>query len=183
VEPTCKTFQKEKNVTNSPISAKPDADWKTAPIRPQLEVFRLDPRAKLPRRANDGAIGFDVHAFLVSETGQPLTRTLHQRGTVAVSTGLVLRPPPGYYVQCCSRSGLAKSSVFVANSPGIIDPDYSGELIILLFNGGFETQYVKHEQRIAQLILTPAVEGEIFELPSAPPSTGRGTAGFGSTGM
>lgn len=150
---------------------------------PQLEVFLKDPRAKLPRRANDGAIGFDVYAFLLSETGQPLTKAIGRTATVAIPTGLVLRPPKGYYVQCCSRSGLASHSLFVANSPGIIDPDYSGELFILLFNGGFETQYVKHEHRIAQLILTAEISVEILQIPNPPTPVGRGDAGFGSTGI
>jgi dUTP pyrophosphatase len=102
-----------------------------------------------------------------------------------IPTGLVLRPPEGYYIQVCSRSGLAQKSVFVANAPGIIDPDYTGELFVLLHNSGFETQWIEHEHRIAQVILTPIVwtKREVRELKSPPSSNGRGEAGFGSTGL
>lgn len=151
-------------------------------MAPILEVYKLDARARLPIRATEHSIGMDVFAFLLTESGRPTSRAIHQRGVTEVPTGLVVRPPAGYYVQCCSRSGLAKKGVIVANAPGIIDPDYSGELIVLLFNGSFETHYVAHEHRIAQLVLTPAIRCNISE--AGPPiHTGRGTAGFGSTGL
>jgi len=148
----------------------------------RFEVFRRDPRAKLPVRANPQAVGWDVFAFCLSENGRPISRAVHQRSVTAISTGLVVQPPPGFYFQCCSRSGLAARGVFVANAPGIIDPDYTGELIVLLVNTSYETHYVAHEHRIAQLILCPIVETELVELDSAPETLGRGEAGFGSTG-
>jgi dUTP pyrophosphatase len=148
-----------------------------------LSVHRLDPRAKLPSRSHDNAIGLDVHAFLLTESGRPTTRAIHQKGVTAVPTGLVVIPPPGHYIQCCSRSGLAQKGIIVANAPGIIDPDYSGELIILLFNGSWETHYVSHEHRIAQLVLAPIVGCDVTELSTLPSPQGRGAKGFGSTGL
>jgi dUTP pyrophosphatase len=147
-----------------------------------LMIYKLDPRAKMPVRAGPNAIGIDVFAFLLTESGRGTTRAIHQKGVTAVPTGIAIIPPEGYFVQCCSRSGLAKRGLFVANAPGIIDPDYSGELIILLFNGSFETQYVAHEHRIAQLVLSPIVPCDIVESTDPPPAFGRGAAGFGSTG-
>lgn len=149
----------------------------------RLDVFLKEPTARLPVQANPNAIGFDVYANLVSETGHPLTATIPPKNTKAIPTGLILKPPTGYYVQCCSRSGLAKSSIFVANSPGIIDPDYTGELIVLLFNGGYESFFVKHHYRIAQIILTKITPARIVAISEAPTSGGRGDAGFGSTGL
>jgi dUTP pyrophosphatase len=70
----------------------------------------------------------------------------------------------------------------VANSPGIIDPDYTGELIILLANTSHETHYVAHHHRIAQLILCPIVDADCEEINEQPTQIGRGEAGFGSTG-
>ena len=148
-----------------------------------LQIYRKDPRAKLPIRSHDNAIGMDVHAFLLTESGRPTTRAIHQKGTTAVPTGLVVRPPPGHYIQCCSRSGLAQKGVFVANAPGIIDPDFTGELIILLFNGSWETHYITHEHRIAQLILCPIIGCDIVEIKDSPIPQGRGEAGFGSSGL
>lgn len=147
-----------------------------------FSVFRRHSAAKLPVRANPQAVGWDVFALCISESGRPISRACHQRSVVPISTGLTVIPPAGYYFQCCSRSGLASRGVFVANSPGIIDPDYTGELIILLANVSHETHYVAHHHRIAQLTLHPIIDAEaeeIFEQPNAP---GRGEAGFGSTG-
>src|SRR5215472_13564179 len=112
---------------------------------PQLRVYKKDPRAKLPVRSPESAIGLDVFAFLLTESGRPSSRAIHLKGVTSIPTGLIVQPPPGYFIQTCSRSGLAQRGVFVANSPGVIDPDYTGELFVLLFNGGYETQYVAHE--------------------------------------
>lgn len=148
----------------------------------RLECYKLDPRVRLPTRVHQTDVGYDVYAHLLSETGAGLTRAIHQKGTTAIPTGLVVRPPDGYYVQVCSRSGLATRGLFVANAPGIVDPDYVGEIIVLMFNGGFETQYVKHGDRIAQLVLAPAVYAEVAELRERPKSSERGISGFGSSG-
>lgn len=153
------------------------------PGTPILHIHKLDPRAKLPTRANDYAIGMDVFAFLLTESGRATSRAIHQKAVTPVPTGLIVRPPFGYYVQVCSRSGLAQKGVFVANAPGIIDVDYSGELIVLLFNGSYETHYVAHEHRIAQLILCPIVRSGIAEDFDSPAPVGRGASGFGSTGL
>jgi dUTP pyrophosphatase len=165
-----------------PQSFEARAAAKLGPI-PTLSIFRKDKRARMPARANPNSVGLDVFAFLITESGRPTTRTIHQRGVTAVPTGLVLRPPSGHYVQCCSRAGLAAKGVFVANAPGIIDPDYSGELIILLFNGSFETHYVAHDHRIAQILLSPIPHCEIVELEKEPEHIGRGKDGLGSTGL
>ena len=163
-------------------SFKEKAAGKLGPI-PTLKIFRKDKRARLPERAKTDSVGLDVFAFLLTESGRPTTRAVHQRGVTPVPTGLILQPSPGYYAQCCSRSGLAAKGIFVANAPGIIDPDYSGELIVLLFNGSFETHYVAHEHRVAQILLLPLPHCDILELDSAPAHVGRGEAGFGSTGL
>lgn len=149
---------------------------------PFLEVHRLDPRVKMPEQSNPFAIGFDVHAFLLTESGRPSKRMISRMNTVAIPTGLVLRPPKGYYVQICSRSGLAMKAIFVANAPGIIDPDYSGELMILLINCGYEAYYVEHSHRIAQIVLQKISPCSIIESSSPPVPVGRGVSGLGSTG-
>lgn len=148
----------------------------------ELQVFRKDSRAKLPLRATPAAVGWDVHAFLLTETGRPSKRAIGKTETAMIPTGLILKPPDGYYIQVCSRSGLATKSVFVANAPGIIDPDYSGELFILLHNSGFETCWIEHEHRIAQIVLFPIIQATTEEISEPPEAHGRGAAGFGSTG-
>jgi dUTP pyrophosphatase len=148
-----------------------------------MQVYKLDPRAKLPSRGHDNAIGLDVHALLITESGRPTTRAIAPNGVTAVPTGLAVIPPPGHYIQCCSRSGLAQKGIIVANAPGIIDPDYSGELIVLLANVGFQNHWIVHEHRIAQLILSPIVGCDVTVLEKPPIPSGRGDKGFGSTGL
>lgn len=152
------------------------------PSHHRLEVFKLHEDASIPFRAHPTDVGWDIHAYLMSETNRPITKALHQKGVTMIPTGIVVRPPPEFFIQVASRSGLAKQSIFVANAPGIVDPDYNGEIIVLLFNGSHETKYVKHGDRIAQLVLAPAIYAEIAQLKTLPKSVERGAAGFGSTG-
>ena len=119
----------------------------------QIDYTKVDPRAKSPERTNN--IGWDVFAFLLTESGRETSRAIHQKGVTEVSTGIIVRPPLGYYIQICSQLSLARKGVFVANAPGILDDDDPTELHILLYNGSFETHYVAHEHRIARLILSP----------------------------
>lgn len=96
-------------------------------------------------------------------------------------TGIQILAPLGFAATVFSRSGLAMKSIWVANAPGLIDPDYRGELFILLYNGGNESFILSHETRIAQLVLLPTFTPPISES-SIPNDTLRGPSGFGSTG-
>lgn len=164
---------------NGPDALQAKEDWIKAHT---LEVHRLDSRVKMPEKSNPFAIGFDVHAFLLTESGRPSKRMISRMNTVAIPTGLVIRPPLGYYVQVCSRSGLAMKAIFVANSPGVIDPDYSGELQILLINCGYEAYYVEHSHRIAQIVLQKEAPCTLVEAATPFIPHGRGASGLGSTG-
>src|SRR5437868_1868987 len=86
----------------------------------ELLVFRKDNRVKMPTKALVGDVGWDIHAFLLTEHERPSKKALGRTETAKVPTGLILKPPPGYFIQVCSRSGLALKSVFVANAPGIV---------------------------------------------------------------
>lgn len=99
-----------------------------------------------------------------------------------VRTGLAIQPPDGYAVFICSRSGMAKDrSIFVTNAPGVIDPDYRGEICVLLYNGGYESHYVQHGDRVGQMIALPVPRVELQEVDELDP-TFRGENGFGSSG-
>ena len=150
-----------------------------------IRFKRLQDQAELPKWMSKGAMGCDLSACIVNENNRPGTTILSPRSTRAISTGLAIEPPEfnveGWTVMLLSRSGLALNSVFVANAPGLIDPDYRGELKVLLYNGGFETQYVKHHDRIAQLVLFRTAWPQLREVDMLT-TTERGTKGFGSTG-
>ena len=147
-----------------------------------LQFYRLKADALPPKRQLPNSIGYDIHAYLKTESGRTSHKSIAPQSTCSISTGLVLLAPPGHCLLVCSRSGLAKSSVFVANAPGVVDPDYVGELQILLCNTGWEPYHVRHEDRIAQLLILPRpATPEIAETEQLPNSD-RGSRGFGSTG-
>lgn len=147
-----------------------------------IGIFKRHPDAKLPFRASEQAVGYDLSAFCLTETGRPNKLLIPPRSTRAVPTGLTIIPPSGYSIFIASRSGMAKErSLFVTNAPGIIDPDYRGEIMVLLYNGGVESHYISHEERVGQMILLPYKPFSFYELKELD-QTPRGEAGFGSTG-
>lgn len=147
----------------------------------KLKFKKLHPDAILPHRGTEGSVGWDVHAYIISETGRPEKKLIGPGRTMNISTGLLIEPPEGYFVMVCSRSGLAKNSVFVGNAPGIIDPDYRGEVRVLVHNSGYEYCTIHHEDRIGQLVVVPVIPISVVET-DVLSETGRGEAGFGSTG-
>lgn len=148
-----------------------------------LKYRKLSAEAVLPRSAYDEAVGLDLAACLMSETGRSQQIILPPRNVRAIPTGLALFPPLGYFIAICSRSGLASKnpSIFVANAPGIIDPDYTGEIKVLLYNGGNESVYIKHGDFIAQAVLLNAAGKIKLQETQTVPLTKRGEKGFGSS--
>ena len=137
-----------------------------------MKVRRLHRDVHLPTRGSAGAVGYDLYA--VEDVSIP-------RGDRAlIGTGVAIVLPVGTYGRVAPRSGLAVRSGIQVGA-GVIDPDYTGEVKVLLFNHGQGVFEVKKGDRVAQLVLerceTPPVEeiGVIEE-------TERGAGGFGSTG-
>lgn len=148
-----------------------------------LLIKRKHPDAKLPYRGTENSVGLDLYACLIADSGRPNTMLIPPKTTRGVPTGLIVAPPEGYALFVCSRSGLAKEhSLFVTNAPGVIDPDYRGEVMVLLYNGGHEAYYVRHGDRVGQLIALPALIMTMLEMDNLPLNTSRGEKGFGSTG-
>lgn len=133
-----------------------------------------NPDLPLPSRATPHAAGYDIRAC--EDVG------LDPGEIVLVPTGLEMELPPGVECQVRPRSGLAfRHGLTLPNSPGTIDPDYRGELRVIMQNLGRERVVLERGERVAQLVFarfeTPAVE-EAGELGA----TARGEGGFGSTG-
>lgn len=131
----------------------------------------------LPQYETLFAAGMDVRANITeSITLKPLERAL-------VPTGLFVEIPEGYEIQVRPRSGLAaKFGISVANSPGTIDPDYRGEIKVILVNLSNNDFELVPGERVAQLLVaqfTRATWQSVDELSS----TERGAGGFGSTGV
>ena len=145
---------------------------------PTIRIQRLphSEGLELPRYASAGAAGADLRAAVDSEMViAPGERT-------AVPTGLILEIPLGWEGQVRPRSGLAiRCGLTVVNAPGTIDSDYRGELKVLLVNLGAEEVTIDRGDRIAQLLVTPALQAGFVEV-EALDTTDRGAGGFGSTG-
>lgn len=146
---------------------------------PIVKMRRVRPGAILPKRWTTQSVGLDVHAHLISEEGRPNTLILPPRTTRRVPTGLAAEPEPGYFLAVWPRSSLSGKAIETQSL--LIDPDYRGEIEILMHNGSHETYYIKHEDRIAQLLVMPAIFGSIVEVKELS-QTERGERGFGSTG-
>ena len=146
---------------------------------PTLQVRRLDPRAVLPQYHSDLAAGLDLTAIL-PECQEAVTI---EPGCIYMArTGLAIAVPPGYEAQVRPRSGLAsRSAVTLPNSPGTIDADYRGEVMVPLINLGREPYRLVHGTRIAQLVIAPVARVQVVET-GTQDETARGAGGFGSTG-
>ncbi len=133
----------------------------------------------IPAYATAGAAGFDLRAAVPGDA--PLLLQPGER--VLVPTGFACAVPHGYEMQVRPRSGLAvKHGVSVANSPGTVDSDYRGPLMVCLVNLGAEPFTINRGDRIAQAIIAPAPQLTLIEVEDLD-ATARGEAGFGSTGI
>lgn len=151
--------------------------WNMVKIRFEW-VEGADGSLGLPAYETAGAAGADLRANLVDRE----TLVIEVGGRALVPTGLRMAIPAGFEAQVRPRSGLAlKHGIMLTNSPGTIDSDYRGPVGVILQNMGEAPFRVAHGDRIAQLVVAPALQA-VFEL--APlEETERGTGGFGSTGI
>ena len=131
---------------------------------------------RLPEYATTGSAGMDLKANIDEPfVLKPLERQI-------VPTGLFIALPDGYSADIQPRSGLAaKYGVTVANSPGLCDPDYRGEIKVILINLSNENFVVNPGERIAQLVIRHFEKVEWNEV-STLDETERGEGGFGHTG-
>jgi dUTP pyrophosphatase len=147
----------------------------------EIRVLRLPHGAGLPLPAyqSAGAAGVDLVAAVPADA--PLV--IPPSGRATVPTGLALALPEGAEAQVRPRSGLAaRHGVTVLNSPGTIDADYRGEVLVVLANFGDAPFVVERGARIAQLVIAPVLRPALREVAALDP-TPRGSGGFGSTGI
>ncbi len=145
-----------------------------------LNIIRM-PHAEgleLPSYETQDAAGMDLRAAVPEN--EPLILKTGKR--LLVPTGLVMELPKGHEGQIRPRSGLAyKNGITCLNTPGTIDADYRGEVMVLLINHGEKTFKIERGMRIAQMVIAPVMQVEITE-GSLASETDRGSGGFGSTG-
>jgi dUTP pyrophosphatase len=163
-------------VSELPESARATAG--VAPGRNEVRFERLEtnPDLPLPSRQTPGSAGYDV------SSAEP-DLVMHPGERRALSTGLRMELPPHLECQVRPRSGLAlRHGLTLANTPATIDPDYRGELKVILWNAGAEPVEISRGMRIAQLVFARFETPEVRETELLDP-TERGSGGFGSTGV
>lgn len=130
----------------------------------------------LPVRMTDEAAGFDLRAAVASPVVVP-------PGDIClVPCGFAMAVPRGYEAQVRPRSGLAsRHGVTLVNSPGTIDSDYRGEVMVPLINHGRAAFTIERGMRIAQMLVLPVPPVHLVEV-DALDETVRGVGGFGHTG-
>jgi dUTP pyrophosphatase len=132
----------------------------------------------LPSYQSNEAAGLDV----VAGVPESAAVAIPPGARALIPTGFALELPRGYEAQVRPRSGLAlKHGITLLNSPGTIDSDYRGELMVILVNHGDEPFLVRRGERIAQLVIAPVSHAEIVAAEELA-ATSRGPGGFGSTG-
>lgn len=132
---------------------------------------------QLPAYATSQSAGMDLRANLEAPIVlKPMERKL-------VSTGLFIALPEGFEAQVRPRSGLAlKHGITVLNTPGTIDADYRGEVMVLLVNFSQEEFVIRDGERIAQMVIARHEQGHFVEV-EVLDETERGTGGYGHTGV
>jgi len=142
----------------------------------QLEVRLLHPLARAPERARAGDAGYDLRCV------EGFSLAPGQRATVG--TGVAIALPAGVAALVVPRSGLAsRCGLSVVNGPGLIDPGYRGEVIVILLNTDAREPFaIERGERIAQLLIARGEDAVLVPVDGELDATVRGAGGLGSTG-
>lgn len=163
----------------------------------KLKAKRLSDTAKLPTYGSEKAACCDLYCDLrvdkcidlnpanvdfkhMEYSGDCFDRVhIAPHETIKLPTGWAFQPPEGYMLQILQRSGLASKGLIPLG--GILDEDYTGEVIVIMLNTTDKYLSINNGDRIAQMAIRPYYQGE-FELVDKLDETERGDGAFGSTG-
>lgn len=146
------------------------------PMTIEVQIVNKSPH-ELPGYQTSGSAGMDIRAWLPESVElQPMERKL-------IPTGLYMALPTGFEAQIRPRSGLAiKRGLTLINTPGTIDSDYRGELMVPMVNLSTEPQVINDGERIAQMIIA-RYEHISWQQVDELDETQRGAGGFGHSGI
>jgi dUTP pyrophosphatase len=143
-----------------------------------MRFMKLRENAKTPERKSEGAAGFDIYAaWNPDEHGETLI--IEPWSTVRVPTGIAVEIPSAWMGLIFPRSSWTDS--FDTKHPPI-DPDYRGEIHVILSNTSCSEQVIHNGDRVAQLVIVTALTPPLMEVQELS-KTDRGAGGFGSTGQ
>jgi len=137
-----------------------------------LRFFRLDERAILPTKSYGSAAGMDLYN-LEKATILPFE-------TKKLPLGICVLLPPNTYGRMLPRSGLSLQGLFI--NGGVIDPDYTGSVNAIAYNGSEKKITILAGERVAQLVVQPYLDLTPIWTDNIQHDTARGEKGFGSTG-
>ena len=170
-----------------------------------IKWLKLDNRVHIPSKAHATDAGMDMRVLVDEDkfrpesktSGVPVTlTTLHDidlgttalgctilpNQTIVFHTGLKCETPEGFYLEVNPRSSLGfKKDIMLANTTGIVDCHYRGELMVALHNNGIHPQVIEDGERVVQCMLKKVEEVESIEVTKLS-ETDRGEGGFGSSG-
>ena len=164
----------------------------------KIKAKRLSDTAKLPTYGSEKAACCDLYCDLrvdkcidlnpanvdfkhMEYSGDCFDRVhIAPHETIKLPTGWAFQPPEGYMLQILQRSGLASKGLIPLG--GILDEDYTGEVIVIMLNTTDKYLSINNGDRIAQMAIRPYYQGEFEEVDELD-KTERGLAGFGSTGV
>jgi dUTP pyrophosphatase len=139
-----------------------------------IKVHKKLPNAVIPSKAHSTDIGLDLVALKVHK--------IINQDIIMYDTGISVKPPPGFYLEIVPRSSITKTGWMLANSVGIIDPDYRGTLYIVLIRVLPDAKNLIFPFCYCQLVLRKIENYPVIEVEDDFSSTVRGEGGFGSTG-
>ena len=142
----------------------------------KILIKRISSKVTMPQYKTIGSSGMDIAAFLDNEI------LIKPSENKIIPTGIKLKIPKGYEVQIRPRSGLAANNdITVLNTPGTIDSDYRGEILIMLINHSKKNFEISRGMRIAQMVISKIEQFNLISVDELG-MTDRGKDGFGSTG-
>lgn len=137
-----------------------------------LKFQKISPDAVIPHKVHDTDVGYDLTLIkLIAKDGN----------LYHYDTGIAVKPPDGYYTEVVARSSLPGKGYLLANSVGIIDPDYRGSIQVKLLKFDNDKPDLPLGMRYLQLIVRPVIASS-YQIVDDLNSTSRGSGGFGSSG-
>lgn len=143
----------------------------------EIKIKKLNPNAKVPKRATSGSAGMDLYACI----DEPITIAPGQLAVVPTGIAIAL-PDNSCAAFLYARSGLGvKHGICLSNGVGVIDSDYRGEICAGICNVSDKPYTIEPDERVCQMVIAPVLMPDIVEV-SELDDTQRGKGGFGSTG-
>ena len=138
----------------------------------EIKFIKTDKRAITPTKAHPTDVGYDLTVF-------ELEKKISDKTSI-YNTGIIVIPPNGYYTKIVPRSSISKTGYILSNNVGIIDPTYTGNLLIALTKIDNSMPDLEYPFTKCQLILEKCLDSKMVEVYEIPISE-RGSGGFGSS--